>query len=615
MKVFVLFLMSLLWASCASEHKEIPRPNIVWITSEDNSKHYLKLFDENGVETPNIEKLASSGIIFTRAFSNGPVCSVARSTLISGSYAPRIGAQFHRKLSKVPMPDSLKMFPTYLREVGYYTTNNRKEDYNIFKSEDVWDESSKDASWRNRGENQPFFHVFNIGVSHESSLHFSEEKMNNNSTATDLKTVNVFPNHPQTDFFRYTNALYRDKIVEMDRQVGVVIAELEKDSLLDDTFIFYYGDHGGVLPGSKGYVYETGVHVPLVVHIPKNYKHLVDSNIGNETSGFVSFIDFGPTVLNLAGVEVPEGLDGKPFLGPNVSADDLKSKNLTFSYADRFDEKYDMVRAVRKGNFKYIRNYQPFNFDGLMNNYRYKQLAYQEWAELYKKGELNEIQSTFFKTRKPEMLFDLEKDPYETINLVGNPAYQSELLELRKELKDWVIEMPDLSFYPEYYLLENALENPVKFGKDHKKMIQKYAQIADLSLGNFDIVKSNLVAYLSSEDPFERYWAIIACSSFGKKAISLEPKIRIAAKTDTLSINRVRAAEYLGLVGIENPSKVMLDALYKSENPGEALLILNSITLMKTMDNGYDFNIDFGKIPKQIADDTEVKRRLEFLRN
>ncbi|MFW5644423.1 MAG: sulfatase-like hydrolase/transferase, partial [Bacteroidota bacterium] len=140
------------------------KPNIVWITSEDNSKHFIRLFDEQGAPTPNIEQMANRGIIFSHAFSNAPVCSVARSTLISGCYAPRIGAQFHRKYIEVPMPENLKMFPAYLREAGYYTTNNAKEDYNIIKSDDVWDESSNEASWRNRKEGQPFFHVQNIGV-------------------------------------------------------------------------------------------------------------------------------------------------------------------------------------------------------------------------------------------------------------------------------------------------------------------------------------------------------------------------------------------------------------------------------------------------------------------
>lgn len=608
-----ILLCTITIISCQTKPKEELPPNIVWITSEDNSKHYLKLFDENGIATPNIESLAEHGLIFNRAFSNAPVCSVARSAIISGCYGPRIGAQFHRKIATVPMPDSLKMFPAYLREAGYYTTNNSKEDYNINKTEGVWDESSKKASWRNRGENQPFFHVFNIGVSHESSMHFSAEDMETNTPETAQNSFEIQPNHPNTDLFKYTNALYRDKIREMDRQVGEIIKELKEDGRLDDTFIFYYGDHGGVLPGSKGYLYETGLHVPMVVHVPEKYKHLVNSPVGSSVNGFVSFIDLAPTVLNLAGIDIPKEIDGKAFLGKDINAEELNSRDETYSYADRFDEKYDMVRAARKGKYKYIRNYQPFNFDGLMNNYRYKQLAYQEWQSLYDKGELNEIQSAFFENRSPEMLFDIDTDPYETKNLANDPEHKATLLDLRNRLNTWVKGMPDLSFYPEHHLIREAFDNPVAFGQKHKKEIEKYIEIADLGLLNFREAENSITQALDSSDPWERYWAIIVCSSFGEQAIGMETTIREISSDDPELINKVRAAEFLGIVKKLDPSSVMTNALYTSEKPSEALLILNSIVLMNSSDYGYNFNIELDKISKVVAEDSEVMRRLEFL--
>ena len=588
-------------------------PNIVWITSEDNSKHYLKLFDANGVQTPNIESLAAQGIVFSHAFSNAPVCSVARSALISGSYGPRIGSQYHRKMRIVPMPDSLKMFPAYLRQAGYYTTNNRKEDYNLIKGEDVWDASSADANWKNRREGQPFFHVFNIGVSHESGLHFTEEEMHANAAITDENSFTVQPNHPQTKIFTYTNALYRDKIVEMDRQLGEVIKALENDGLLDNTFIFYFGDHGGVLPGSKGYLYETGLHVPLVLRIPENFKHLVDVQTGSTFEGFVSFVDLGPTALNLAGVEIPDGMDGIPFLGQNISTDSVKKRDETYSYADRFDEKIDLVRAIRKGRFKYIRNYQPFNYDGLMNNYRYKQLAYKEWQAMYEKGMLDEAQSAFFRRRTPEMLFDIERDPYETNNLAEDALFKSTLIDLRGRLNRWVSEMPDLSFYPEHYLIENAFHNPVAFGQQHKEEIGRYIDIANLSLLPFDAAESQLVQSLTSVDPWERYWALIVCSIFGEKANVLEAVVHQIALDDPETINKVRAAEYLGIVRSRDPSEVMIRALYQSKSPSEALLILNSVVLMQSATYNYSFEIQLKNIAEIVREDAEVGRRLTYL--
>tara|TARA_R110002050_G_scaffold75052_6_gene160950 strand:+ start:7224 stop:9101 length:1878 start_codon:yes stop_codon:yes gene_type:complete len=609
----VIYLMYTTAMVSQAKQMEDRPPNIVWITSEDNSKHYLDLFDDNGVPTPHIQSLAEKGLIFNRAFSNAPVCSVARSAIITGCYGPRIGAQFHRKMLMVPMPDSLKMFPAYLRQVGYYTTNNSKEDYNIRKRDGVWDESSKKASWRNRNENQPFFHVFNIGVSHESSMHFTHEDMDGTLPETDQNSFKVEPKHPDTELFKYTNALYRDKIREMDRQVGTVINELRADGRLDDTFIFYFGDHGGVLPGSKGYLYETGLHVPMVVHVPEKYKHLVNKPVGSTVNDFIGFIDLAPTVLNLAGVTKPKGMDGKAFLGPDNSNPEVHAPDETYSYADRFDEKYDMVRAVRKGKYKYIRNYQPFNFDGLMNNYRYKQLAYQEWKALYDKGELNKTQSAFFEARPCEMLFDIDEDPYETKNLANDPAYKTTLIDLRNRLNTWVKGMPDLSFYPEHVLIDKAFENPVAFGQKHKEEIIKYIEIANLGLLNFKEAKNSLAAALDSSDPWERYWAIIVCSTFGEQAMAMGAKIKSITTKDPELLNRVRAAEFMAIMKQSDPSAVMTNALYKSDKPSEALLILNSVVLMNSSNYNYTFDIDLNKISKVVAEDSEVKLRLKYL--
>jgi len=610
--LFSIILIAILTLNSCNKDKNLSeQPNIVWITSEDNSKHYMKLFDENGVSTPNIEKLADQGITFTRAFSNAPVCSSARSTLISGCYGPRTASHYHRKMKQVPMPETLEMFPSYLRKAGYYTTNNKKEDYNFIKPEGVWDESSKQASWRNRKKGQPFFHVFNIMTTHESRLHFSEKRMKSKSTVTNKDSVFVQPNHPKTETFKYTNAYYRDKIIEMDKEVGEVINELKKDGLLKNTFVFYFGDHGGVLPGSKGYLSETGLHVPLVVSIPEKYKHLVNEQPGTKANGFVSFIDFGATILNLAGIEVPKEIDGNPFLGKNIN--ELKKSNETYSYSDRLDEKYDMVRAFRKGKYKYVRNYQPFNFDGLMNNYRFKQLAYKEWGKLNNDHKLNKIQSAFFEIKTPEMLFDIEADPFETTNLAKNPKFSETLIHMREKLTNWVKEMPDLSFYPEHYLLQNAFNNPVAFGKQHKEDIQDYIDIANLQLLDFESVKSTLKENLRDNDPWKRYWALIVCSSFSNSASELIPLVKQLSKSDTELINRVRAAEFLGIIDVENPSEIMIKSLYETKNITEALLILNSIVLMKDGVSQYSFPIKLEKIAVNVRENKVVKQRLNYL--
>lgn len=618
LKQFLILILVVIALSCKSQkkvNKELPPPNIVWLVSEDNSMHYMKMFDDNGVATPNIKSLAENGLIYTRAFSNAAVCSAARSTIISGCYGPRLATQYHRQIEKVLMPQNVEMFPAYLKQAGYYTTNNNKEDYNIIKPDNVWDESSKKASWRNREGNQPFFHVFNIGITHEGGLHFKQEAVDNKKTITDLESFKIQPNHPNTHLFKYTNAVYRDRIIQMDTKLGVVVQQLKEDGLYDNTFIFYYGDHGGVLPGSKGYLYETGLHVPMVVHVPKKYEHLVPSKLGSKVKGFVSFVDLAPTVLSLAGIEIPKGMDGKPFLGENVTAEDLNSRNETFSYADRFDEKYDMVRAVRKGKYKYIRNYMPFNFDGLMNVYRYKQLAFKEWEQLYKDGELNNIQARFFEPKRAEYLFDVESDPYETNNLADDFHYNEQLIQLRACLSTYIESMPDLSFYPEHYLIDNAFENLEEFGQDHKADILKYKKIADLSLLTFGDVRESIKKALNSEDTWERYWGLIVCSSFGEQAIEFKSKINEIAISDSVPVNQIRAYEYMGLYLDQNTLNLMADILYESNSIGEALLILNSMTLLTDSNLGYSASYNFEQLPENIKSYNDVKNRLDYLGN
>ena len=290
------------------------RPNIVWIVSEDNSKHYLKMFDENGAETPNIEALAEEGITFTRAFSNSPVCSVARTTLATGCYAPRIGAQFHRRSELARLPDGLSVFHTYLREAGYFTSNNSKEDYNVEPTKGSWDESSKKASWRNRSApEQPFFHMESHAQSHESSLHFGEESYQTEPTTHNPDDVTLPPYFPDTPLFRYTYARYLDNIQTIDGIVGKTVAQLKEDGVYDDTIIFYFGDHGGVLPRGKGYLQETGLHVPLVVRVPKNTR--ISSSQLSEARSIVlsrSSISLRPFSLS-PDSKLPRRWTGRPF--------------------------------------------------------------------------------------------------------------------------------------------------------------------------------------------------------------------------------------------------------------------------------------------------------------
>lgn len=587
------------------------KPNIVWIVSEDNSKHYLKLFDENGAETPNIAALADHGLTFTRAFSNAPVCSVARTTLATGCYAPRIGTQFHRRTKLAELPPDLKLFPAYLRESGYYTTNNSKKDYNCVETEGTWDESSKKATWRNRPNKEtPFFHMQSHTQSHESSLHFSQASYENDKTDHDPADVNLQPYFPDTPLFRYTYARYLDNIQTIDGIVGDTVAQLKEDGLLEDTFIFYFGDHGGVLPRGKGYAYESGLHVPLVVRVPENWKHLVDSEIGKENKGFVSFIDFGPTALTLAGLTVPEQMDGKPFLGEGVSLSDVSKRDTAFGYADRMDEKYEMVRTLRIGDWKYIRSFQPYYPDGLQNNYRYKMLAYREWRELYNAGKLDEVQEQFFKPKPAEMLFDLSTDPHEVDNLAEDETHHAQLLKMREQMAEQLTGMPDLSFIPESVLYDEAMGNPVAYGQENLERIETLRQTAGLMLLPLAEAEKPLREALKSNDPLVRYWAATACASFGVDATELANTAKPLLE-DENPLVRVRAAEFLGLIGEIDPRGTLIDVVNTSGNPVEQLIALNAVALFHDYaETSYPFSADdFEPVVKG----SESERRIQYL--
>ena len=559
------------------------RPNIVWLISEDNSKHYLKLFDDHGAETPRIAKLARKGVIFTHAFSNS-----------------RIGTQYHRKFKPVPLPDGLDPIPALMHKAGYYTSNKVKTDYNFSYKGKTWDSRK---TWRGRQPGQPFFHKQSFGVSHESALHRA------NTGGTD-EDIFVAPCHPDTPLFRQANKAYKQIQTKMDAQIGAVVDQLAQDGLLEDTFVFYFGDHGGVLPGSKGYLYETGLHVPLVVRIPENYKHLVDLERNTRAGGFVSFVDFAPTILALAGIKVPPQMDGKPFMGPNVRLDEVNRRDEAFGIADRFDEKYDFVRTLRKGKYKYMRSYQPFNFDGLWNNYRYRMASYRQWWDLYRAGKLTREAALFYEPRAPEALYDIEKDPYEVNNIAADPAKAKILADLRGRLTARVKGMPDLSFFPESELAKKAFGNPVRFGQQQKERIARLVDIADLALLPFADASNRIKDALASEDPWARYWGLIVCSCFGKEADAFVAHATKIAAADAEPLVRVRAAEFLALIGAAKPQEVIMDVLATAEHPLEALLTLNTLVLLRDGKPGYGFNVAAGSVK---AKDGQVSRRLQYL--
>lgn len=612
--ISVLYVASgMLPVTTVAQESAGQRPNFIWFMTEDVSMHYLSLFNggREGVSTPNVELLAQEGFVFTNAYCNAPVSSPARSTLITGCYATRLGADLHRGLTYVPLPENLNMFPAYLRNAGYYTSNSTKTDYNFQLDKSAWNQiSAKMGGWRNRPDkSKPFFHVRTSFSTHEGKLHFGKNDQKEVKTNYDPANVKVHPYHPDTELFRYTYARFYDCIQESDAELGQLMSMLKEDGELDNTFVFYFGDNGGSLPGTKGYTGETGLHVPLVVYVPKNWRHLLPDKIGQTIDGFVSFVDFAPTLLHLAGVEIPEEMDGTPFLGEDISLAQLNARNEAYGYGDRFDELYAFNRTVRKANFKYSRNFQPYHSKSLFAVYRYKQAAFAEWEELYDAGKLNSVQSRFFEPQTPEELYDLSTDPYETNNLAADKKYRTKLLEMRGLLKQKLMGDRDLGFYPECVWLEQGAANPVAFTASNSTKISRYSDVADLQMRTFKEAESEIRKALKSTDPVERYWGATVCASFGEKARKLVGDIK-PLLDDPEPFVRSRVIVFLAQNKKLEPSAAMNQTLALVKSPAEALQVLNDITYLRDGGLGYQFEIT--EVPKAARRDV-VESRIKHI--
>lgn len=608
---YLSLLCIFLCGAVVAQEKSASKPNIVWLVSEDNSTHYLKLYNEGGAETPAIAKLASEGLIFQNAYSNAPVCSAARTTLATAIYGPEIGASSHRAFKEVTLPKDVKLFHEYLKEDGYYVTNQVKTDYNVdVDVKKSWSDSSKKASWKNRDNNQPFFHMQTIYTSHESALKFKEKQLTKSKPRLDLSKAKLPKYYPDTEIFRYTTMYYNYLIQRVDSSVAKMVQELEKEGVLEDTFIFYFSDHGGVLPRSKGYIYDQGLHVPLVVRVPKNFQHLV-KGYEKSVDGSVEFVDFGPTALNLAGVDVPKHMKGKPFLGANVNFKELQSRTDSFGYADRMGAKYDLVRSIKRGKFQYIRAYQPNLPDAMHNGYRYKTiLAYRHWRDLYRNGELSGYPLQFFQPKTPELLFDTEADPDQVVNLAADPKYQQTLSALRAELTKRVKVLPDLGILPESYLAQQDTKDPLAFGESIQSKIAEYVDTANLQLEDYKKATPKISKALDSKDPITVMWALGATLGFDKLDKKLTAEILAMPIENKPTYVIARYAEVLGKFAVKDPQPLLAKIINKTEDPIAAVELFNSVVYLNDFT---EYKVDVKALKPLAQKSYSVKERMNYL--
>lgn len=478
-------------------------PNILWITSEDNSAYFTGCYGNDFATTPNIDRLAEDGFIYTHAYAPCPVCSPARNTIITGVYAASNGNEQMR--SNYPKSESVHTYPEYLRQIGYYCTNNSKTDYNaatIFPNE-IWDESSNTAHYINRPEGKPFFAVFNLMTSHESQIH---RQIPTEELRHDPSQVTLPPYHPDTHEIRHDWAQYYDIVEDMDTEVGALLRELDSLGLADNTIIFYYGDHGGVLARSKRFIYETGTRVPFVIRIPEKYKYLYPAKKpGQKVDRMVNFVDLAPTLLSIAGIAIPEYMQGSAFLGQQKT----KDPEYTFMTRQRMDERYDMVRAVRDKQYRYIRNYMPFRITMQHINYLFNAPSAQSWEDAFKTGATNEVQSRFFLPKPVEELYNTENDPWEVNNLIDDPAHADVLERMRNVLDQWEKDCYDAGLIPETDY-QNFMGNASMYDymRSPECPFDKLFEASRMAtLGSAQDIPQ-YIEYLKDDNSAVRYWGV-----------------------------------------------------------------------------------------------------------
>jgi len=555
--------------SCVGTETLDNRPNILWITSEDNGP-YLGCYGDDYADTPNLDKFATEGVLYENAFANAPVCAPARNTLITGMYACSLGT--HNMRSTNPIPEKVRFFTRYLREAGYYCTNRAKKDYNTIDQESAWDESSRTASWKNRTPGQPFFSVVNHTVTHESSLHKIEP------TVHDPAGVTLPPYHPDTPEIRRDWAQYYDKITELDRQVGELLDELEQDGLADNTIVFYYSDHGGVLTRSKRFLYDSGTHVPMIIRFPEKFSHLAPGTPGSRTDRLVSFVDFAPTVLSLAGVTVPEYMQGEAFLGEA----EIAERNYVGLFRGRMDERIDMMRAVRDKRYKYIRNYQPHRPWAQHLNYLWRMKTTQVWEQLYLENKLKGPERFFFQRKPIEELYDTWEDPHEVNNLARTMDYADKLQEMRGALKDWVFDIRDAGYLPEGEMIARAGEGtPYEMAQDPLRYdLETLFDSAEKATNEDPSWVGRLVEMMDSDDSGVRYWGVAGCLMHGRDVKSGAWDAVRARLNDECPDVAIAAAEWLCTIGELDDALKKLAELLGHENEWVRLHAANVLDYM-----------------------------------
>ncbi len=559
------------------------RPNILWITCEDISPN-LGCCGDDYARTPVLDRLAAQGVRYTNAYGITGVCAPNRSCLITGVYPSTLGS--HDMRSTTRLPDHVKCFSEHLREAGYYASNNVKTDYNFPTPKTAWDDCSRKAHWRNRRPGQPFFSVFNFTVCHESQIRqpdasfFKKTARLTPDQRHDPAKVAVPPFHPDTPEVRQDWARYHDLITAMDYQAGDVLRALEEDGLAGDTIVFFFSDHGAGMPGCKKWIWESGLHVPFIVRFPEKCRRWSPGEPGSATDRLVSFVDFAPTVLSLAGVKIPPHMQGRAFLGPQAA----EPRQYVYAIRDRMAERYDTVRVVRDKQYQYLRNFMPHLSWSQYVSYTEQMPTMKVWRRLAEEGKLNPVQARYFSAAKPvEELYDTAADPYQIHNLAEDPKLQAVVDRMRRQCIAWMNRTGDLGLLPEYEMHRRAEgRTPYDVAFDVRlNPLGRLFKAANLANQLNPDRRSELVRLLLDDEPALRYWGATGLVALGDKAApaadtllkALEdpgPNVRIAAAEALCNLGRHEDAMPVLVAGLKHDTAfIRLRAMNVLDRLGE----------------------------------------------
>ena len=545
------------------------RPNILWLSCEDTGPE-LRCYGDPHAITPTLDRLASEGVRYTRAYTVAGVCAPSRSGIITGMMPSSLGSQHMRCAAR--LPEHVKPFPVYLRKAGYYCTNNAKTDYNLDQiPAGSWDESSRQAHWRKRAPGQPFFAVFNFEVTHESRLPLrggaflkQTNLLRPEERQDPAKLRTIPPYHPDTPECRRDWANYYETITQMDREAAARLKEVEDAGLLEDTIVMFWGDHGVGLPRSKRWLYESGTHVPLIVRIPEKFRVDGQGEPGSVDPQLVSFIDLAPTLLNLGGAPIPAHMQGRAFLGPKTGA----PRTYIYGARDRMDERYDIIRSVSDKRFRYIRNYEPWK--PYYQEMRTPEAGptMKELRRLHAEGALPPAAEQFMKTAKPpEELYDVDADPHEVQNLADSPGHRRELERLRREHRRWQRVSGDLGLLPEPLLSDEEERLGSRWAISQQpgwRVRQEWLFEVATAPERGEVSRPALEKALADKDPAVRWWAIRGLERLGPEKVpkaTLEKMLR-----DETAVVRVAAAHALAGSGASEEAIRLLILELKNVN-------------------------------------------------